>query len=65
MTFGTTLVIMKPLSVGYVKLRSVMQRHSNRKVNEENLLIMVNCGSLKRSFFNKLNNFTFICLMLL
>ena len=48
MTFGTTLVIMKPLSVGYVKARSVMQRHSNRKVNEENLLIMVNCGSLKR-----------------
>jgi hypothetical protein len=52
-------------SFSYRKIRSVMHEPRNRKVNEIHLLIMVHCFSLKRSIFNKCNNCTFICLMLL
>jgi hypothetical protein len=61
---GLYQVILNLLPVSYRKICSVMHLH-NRKVNEKHLLIMVNCFSLKRSIFNKRNNCTFICLMLL
>jgi hypothetical protein len=62
---GLYQVILNLLSVSYRKIRSVMHQLHNRKVSEKHLLIMVNCYSLKRSIFNKRNNCTFICLMLL
>jgi hypothetical protein len=62
---GLYQVILNLLSVSYRKIRSVMHQLHNSKVSEKHLLIMVNCYSLKRSFFNKINNCTFICLMLL
>jgi hypothetical protein len=52
----------------FSKLSQGMQCHAynhNRKVSEKHILIMVNWFSLKRSIFNKRNNCTFICLMLL
>jgi hypothetical protein len=62
---GLYQVILNLLSVSYRKIYSVMYQLHNRKVSVKHLLIMVNCFSLKRSIFNKINNFTFICLMLL
>jgi hypothetical protein len=56
---------MNPLSVSYRKTCSVMHQLRNRKANQKNLLIMVNCFSLRTSIFNKRNNCTFICFMLL
>jgi hypothetical protein len=58
-------VILTLLSVSYRKIRSVMHQLHYRKVSEKHLLIIVTCFSLKKSFFNKRNNCTFICLMLL
>jgi hypothetical protein len=62
---GLYQVILNLLSVNYRKICSVINQLHNRKVSEKRLLIMVNCFSLKRSVFNKRNNRTFICLMLL
>jgi hypothetical protein len=62
---GLCKVILNLLSVSYGKLCSVMYQLHSRKVSEKHLLIMVNCFSLKRSFFDKRKNCTFICLMLL
>jgi hypothetical protein len=62
---GLYQIILNLLSVSYRNVYSVMRHLHNRKVSEKRLLIMVNCFSLKKSIFNKRNNFTFICLMLL
>jgi hypothetical protein len=62
---GLYQVILNLLSVSYRKIRSVMHQLHNRKVSEKHHLIMVNCFSSKISIFNKVNNYTFICLMLL
>jgi hypothetical protein len=62
---GVYQVILNLLSVSYRKICGVMHQHHDRKVSEKHLLIMVNCFNLKRSIFNKRNNCTFMCLMLL
>jgi hypothetical protein len=62
---GLYQVILNLVSVSYHKICSVMHQLHNKKVSEKHLLIMVNCFSLKRSIFNKRNNCTFCCLMLL
>jgi hypothetical protein len=63
---GLYQIILNLLSVSYRKICSVMHQLNNRKVSEKHLLIMVNCFSLKRSFFfYKRNDCTSICLMLL
>jgi hypothetical protein len=53
------------LSLSYLKVCSVMHQLRNTKVNKKQLLISVNCFSLKRPIFNKWNNFTLTCPMLL
>lgn len=53
------------LSLSYLKICSVMHQLHNTKVNKKQLLIAVNCFSLKRPIFNKWNYFTLICPMLL
>jgi hypothetical protein len=62
---GLCQVILNLLSVSYRKICGVMRQLHNRKVTEKRLLIIVNCFILKISIFNKRNNCTFICLMLL
>jgi hypothetical protein len=61
---GPYQVILNLLSVSYRKICSVMHQLHNRKVSEKHLLMIVNCFTLKRSIFNKRNNWTFIyCLV--
>ena len=49
--FTCALVIIKPLSVNYRNVCSVLQRHRNRKVNEKHLLIAVNWQGLNEGLW--------------